>query len=557
METIHLEFPKKDGILLTKKGLMKVNYYKELVVVKPLTKSKSSLDLLRNYLKQKLMRELKLDQLNHRQPTESISNLKTEAHSESEETENESSEPADQSSSDPTKTLNTLPESTKGMKAGEGLSLHASGQGLSTLPTSTETSFEMPPLLAKWTNIVLETMTKDPETVGRKMGKVDLDMKPAVFLGNHPLLHRTLLHRMVRFMRSAYKDHKSEDILVIHREQRPVPRSNGDTERHTLSIKDALLLLPTTLSQSAAHLRFELGTHFCRKCKITMTVNPGEEVTCECGGELEILRCMGTIHSHGSMGAFSSGTDNKHEIPHIGFHMTVGNLDRVQESLVVSFCDGEVRIPLNISDLFATEKDDRAFDGQIDNWILLRRESKKAQEEERKKAASSNWRGRSGVRNIKIDVPSSSTEAATISGGHRNLFEDEGVDPVLEEEGWGEEEEWEDDNLAVTRAENLRDKAIEKDLGAEHRMGVEVLLEMVGEAYSCSDRTTWPRVKAVIQRCSWSMEQPDLERLTRRVGYALDSMTAADQDYGIVSALLEHLEFVSKTDRAGKEAQQA
>ena len=74
METIHLEFPKKDGILLTKKGLMKVNYYKELVVVKPLGKSKASLDLLRSYLRQKLMRELKLDQLNHRQQTESMSN---------------------------------------------------------------------------------------------------------------------------------------------------------------------------------------------------------------------------------------------------------------------------------------------------------------------------------------------------------------------------------------------------------------------------------------------------------------------------------------------------
>ena len=523
MKKIHLEFPKEDGILLTKKGLMRVNYYKELVVVKPLTKSPTNLALLRNYLREKLMRELRSDHHSRHQPTTSTSPSEGDSSSKPEE------DPAssDQSSSDPSPTL----------------------------PTSSE--WTLPPLLTKWTDIVLETMTKDPEVVGRKMGKVDLDMKPAIFLGNHPTIHRMVLYRMVRFMREAYKDHKSEDILVIHREQRPVPQSKGDNKRHVLSVNDVLLLLPTTLSQSAAHLRFELGTHFCRKCRITMAVSPGEEVTCTCGASLEELRCMGTIHSHGSMAAFSSGTDNKHEIPHIGFHMTVGNLDKVQESLVLSFCDGAVRIPLNTSDLFAVEKEDVVFDGQINNWILFRRETKKKQEEERKRTAG-NVVGRTRIRNIKIDAPSSSTGAAIEESEsshltHGSLFEGGAVDPVLEEEGWGEDEagEWEDDNLAMTRVENEegnRDAAMSLRFEkCGNPQGVEAILEMLGEAFSAKMR--WTEVMTVIRRCSWSMTQNEVERVTRRVAFILESMTASDQDYPKVSILLDHLVFVANTDK--------
>ena len=527
METIHLEFPQKDGILLTKKGLMQVNYYKELVVVKPLSRNKENLDLLRNYLREKLMRELKSDHLNHHQQTESTSNLKMEARSESEETK------------------------TEEKQSGAATSDQASSK-------ATSSEWTLPPLLAKWTDIVLETMTKNPETVGRKLGKVDLEMKPAIFLGSHPTIHRMVLHRMVRFMRAAYEDHKSEDILVIHREQRPVPQSKGDEKRHILSVNDVLLLLPTTLSQSAAHLRFELGTHFCRKCKITMTVTPGEEVTCSCESELEILRCMGTIHSHGSMAAFSSGTDNKHEIPHIGFHMTVGNLDKAQESLVLSFCDGEVRIPLNISDLFATEKEDKAFDGQVHNWILFRRESKKKQEEERKKTAETvgNRFGRSGIRNIKIDTPLPSTGSVDVAPGHLSLFEggdyDERGHPSREDwEDQEDQEEWDDDTLAMTRIENNRDAAMSRSLEKDDDLfDTDMLLEMIGSAY-CG-KVDWADVRKSISRCSWYIGHDSLERLIMRMRFSVRSMAISDRDYPAASALLEHLEFVEKSNKEAK-----
>jgi len=482
---IHLEIQTTDGILLTKKGLMKVTHLKELTVIKPLKKDSKNQNILRDYLKEKLTRELRSD----------LSNLGLPATSKSSST---STDPSSDSSLSPQSSLPT---------------------------TSTSLSaWEMPPLLKKWTDIVLDTMTKNPETVGRKMGKLDLPMQPAIFLGSHPLIHRTVLHRMVRFMREAYRDHKSEDILVMHRVPRPVPQSENDSRRYILRPRDVLLLLPTTLGQSSAHLRFELGTHFCSKCRITMTVNPREEVVCSCGNELQVLRCMGTIHSHGAMAAFSSGTDNKHEIPHIGFHMTVGNLDKAQESLVLSFCDGDVRIPLNISDLFATEHRDEAFNGQINNWLLVRREMMKRAAEEKKKASaaksSSERRGSTRSR-YHSNYPRSLTYERIREADLTDFVKPTNMELI------------EDDSLALTRP----------DPGEMPTLQGVMLKITQAEASGIS--TYWDKVSTMVRRISWTLSPQEHDKLLTRLLGIGKKLKPGMKGYHQVETCIDHLAYAA------------
>jgi hypothetical protein len=473
---IHLDFPKQDGILLTKKGLMQISYFKELVVAKPLPKTEENNKQLKEFLQERLMTELVKDVAKFQK---TISNSAKSMAQES-------------SSAPPPTEHSTKPE------------------GSST--------WEMPPLLSQWTEIVLETLSKNPEKIGRKIGKLDLEMRPSLFMGNHPMIHRTVLHRMVRFLRSAYKDHKNEDILVMHREQKQHPPSCGDGARYILQPRDILLLLPTTLSQSAAHLRFELGTHFCRRCMTTETVNPAAEHKCSaCGTTLELLHCMGTIHSHGSMSAFSSGTDNKYEIPHIGFHMTAGNLDATQESLVLSFCDGETRIPLNISDLFAIEKEDASFDGQITNWLIVRSKKKEEKKE---------W--------VKPIVAERREVCILDRAADRMYYRDYG-EPFSAVD---------DAELTITRTENkesmseenrvmLREAGMEAiDLGTD-------MIEIVAAIDDAQDgKRSWLSAAAVVRHFMWNLDDDEVEELHGIVEEIHKQLKPEDLDYKTVENLL-------------------
>lgn len=528
MSEIYLEFPKEDGILLTKKGLMQVVHLKELVVVRPLSKSQQTSRILLNFLKRRLMKELQENHLRHKTTSSSTTDPQS------------SSAPADQKSNPSEDTLGSDQASLKPSgndsqrgseseprtsRIPEADSPHSRISSEAAKKSSTPTTkWQMTPLLSKWTDIVLDMMTKNPETVGRKMGKLDIPMESAVLLGNHPLIHRTVLHRMIRFMRAAYQDHKNEDILVIHREQRPIPPSASDSERYILGPNDVLLLLPTTLSQSSAHLRFELGTHFCRRCRTTGTINPADkEHKCRCGRSMEILKTLGTMHSHGSMPAFSSGTDNTHEIPHIGFHMTVGNLDKQQESLVLSFCDGEVRIPLHLSDLFAIEKSDEKFAGQINRWLLERRSQKKQREEAQKKAFSA---AASGQKKHTFELrkgweakPGASTVAQ----------------PLL----------FDDDTIAITRIENRHDTTgmHEADEECTQSQAKKILDDLIDRVIKGGEK--WAVAARAITQVIWSLGEEEADDVYFRLAGEIKGMTAGSTDYAILAELLDHVRFVS------------
>lgn len=478
---IHLDFPKQDGILMTKKGLMQISYFKELVVAKPLPKTEENNKRLKEFLRERLMTELVKDVAKFQK---TISNSAKSTAQES-----------------PSATIPAIPASTEHSTKPEGSS-----------------TWEMPPLLAQWTEIVLETLSKSPEKIGRKIGRLDLEMRPSLFMGNHPMLHRTVLHRMVRFLRSAYKDHKNEDILVMHREQTSVPPSRGDGARYILQPKDILLLLPTTLSQSAAHLRFELGTHFCRRCMTTETINPVAEPKCgTCGTTLELLHCMGTIHSHGSMSAFSSGTDNKYEIPHIGFHMTAGNLDAPQESLVLSFCDGETRIPLNISDLFAIEKEDASFDGQIANWLIVRSKKK----EEKKEPVKPTLFERRAV--------------CLLDRAADRMYYHDHVEPFSAID---------DAELTITRTENREpiDKQSQmmlQEAGIEEISCGTDMIEIVTAIDDAQDgKRSWLSAAAVIRHFMWNLDDDEVEELHGIVEEIHKQLKPEDLDYKTVENLL-------------------
>jgi len=58
---------------------------------------------------------------------------------------------------------------------------------------------------------------------------------------------------------------------------------------------------------------------------------------------MEGYRVAGTIHSHGSMSAFHSGTDEKDEANFDGVHITIGKVDEVRHDLALSVVCGGVR----------------------------------------------------------------------------------------------------------------------------------------------------------------------------------------------------------------------
>lgn len=58
---------------------------------------------------------------------------------------------------------------------------------------------------------------------------------------------------------------------------------------------------------------------------------------------MEGYRVAGTIHSHGSMSAFHSGTDEKDEANFDGIHITIGKVDEIRHDLALSVVCGGVR----------------------------------------------------------------------------------------------------------------------------------------------------------------------------------------------------------------------
>jgi hypothetical protein len=110
----------------------------------------------------------------------------------------------------------------------------------------------------------------------------------------------------------VYQEHKSEAIVLCHK--------SPDDDHYTI-------IVPEAYSASAGHVTYNAHiTTFCSTCQIGSTAD-GIETCPHCETATMVpFRFYGSLHSHGSMGAFHSGTDDEHELSQQGFHITVGRV---------------------------------------------------------------------------------------------------------------------------------------------------------------------------------------------------------------------------------------
>jgi hypothetical protein len=116
------------------------------------------------------------------------------------------------------------------------------------------------------------------------------------------------------YFSAVYKEHKSEALAIFH--------LDPDTNEYTVVVPESYLASSTSLSYDPNQ------ESFCPTCKIC-SKNPVDSICPRCPGEqrMKKLRTRGTMHSHGNMGAFHSGTDDDHEKNQTGFHITMGKVD--------------------------------------------------------------------------------------------------------------------------------------------------------------------------------------------------------------------------------------
>jgi hypothetical protein len=125
------------------------------------------------------------------------------------------------------------------------------------------------------------------------------------------------------FFKEVYRVHKSEAIVLFHKD-------NTDDSEYKV-------LVPEATTASAGHLSYDAAqVVYCENCRVC---NPGEITKCpQCGGnDIRPTHIYGTAHSHGSMSAFHSGTDDAHEKGQTGFHITFGKVDEPLVHIAPSF----------------------------------------------------------------------------------------------------------------------------------------------------------------------------------------------------------------------------
>jgi hypothetical protein len=145
---------------------------------------------------------------------------------------------------------------------------------------------------------------------------------PALELKNFPKIS---MHEMIfvhAYFAAIFESFKSEAIVLFHREP-------GDTSY--------TIVVPESYSATAASLTYDHSQpKFCKTCRICSTQEI--DVCPRCGtNTMAKTRIYGTAHSHGSMSAFHSGTDDAHEKNQTGFHITFGNVNQGLFSICPSF----------------------------------------------------------------------------------------------------------------------------------------------------------------------------------------------------------------------------
>lgn len=135
------------------------------------------------------------------------------------------------------------------------------------------------------------------------------------FMGNFPKIPFNQILFVREFFAAAYEAHKTEAFVYF----------SMDYETGTYDI-----IVPPRQQATAGHVSFSAHLPwFCTSCMVGSESVDEPEVCPVCGGtHFKKTRVVGTAHSHGSMAAFHSGTDDANELDTTGFHITFGRVDR-------------------------------------------------------------------------------------------------------------------------------------------------------------------------------------------------------------------------------------
>lgn len=193
---------------------------------------------------------------------------------------------------------------------------------------------------------LIQAAAMNTDVLGRTTSQIDLPNKNHLSLRNHPILPKETLDEIARLMRLLfYKTSGAESALLIHMNEPP----STEPGRQVVSAEDVTILWPEHLFAERGKVVYQMGEEFCPSCRVTY---PELQETCDlCGDTTRILNLIITAHSHGRSPAFFSNIDDRTSVPHVGFHMTVGDLPK-NLSFCLSFCDGSHRFPLQVNDLF-------------------------------------------------------------------------------------------------------------------------------------------------------------------------------------------------------------
>jgi len=135
------------------------------------------------------------------------------------------------------------------------------------------------------------------------------------FMGDFPKIPFNQILFVREFFAAAYETHKTEAFVYF----------SLDYDTSTYDI-----IVPPRQQATAGHVAFSAHLPwFCTDCMVGSEDFDAPEECPVCGGtHFKKTRVVGTAHSHGSMGAFHSGTDDANELDTTGFHITFGKVDR-------------------------------------------------------------------------------------------------------------------------------------------------------------------------------------------------------------------------------------
>lgn len=135
------------------------------------------------------------------------------------------------------------------------------------------------------------------------------------FMGDFPKIPFEQILLVREFFAMAYEVHKTEAFVYFS--------MNYDTSTYDI-------VVPPRQQATSGHVSFSAHLPwYCAGCYVgSESVDQPEECPV-CGGtHFNKTRVVGTAHSHGSMAAFHSGTDDANELDTTGFHITFGKVDR-------------------------------------------------------------------------------------------------------------------------------------------------------------------------------------------------------------------------------------